>query len=144
MIKALILNKNEDEKKAVPSIETINLSDLPEEDVLINISYSTINYKDALAITSSSPIIRNFPMIPGIDLCGTVEESSDQNFKIGDKVILNGFGAGERHWGGLSQKARVKGDWLIKLPDSFSQKQAMAVGTAGVYSNAMCNSFRKK
>ena len=137
MIKALILNKNEDEKKAVPSIETINLSDLPEEDVLINISYSTINYKDALAITSSSPIIRNFPMIPGIDLCGTVEESSNQNFKIGDKVILNGFGAGERHWGGLSQKARVKGDWLIKLPDSFSQKQAMAVGTAG-YTAMLC------
>lgn len=137
MFKALILNKKEDDKKATAIVENINLSDLPEGDVLINVNYSTLNYKDSLAITSSSPIIRNFPMVPGIDFCGNVEESSNINFKVGDKVILNGFGVGEKHWGGLSQKARVKGDWLIKLPEKFSQKQAMAIGTAG-YTAMLC------
>ena len=109
--------KKEEDKKPTGAVENINLSDLPEGDVLINVNYSTLNYKDSLAITASSPIIRNFPMIPGIDFCGEVEESSNNNFAVGDKVILNGFGVGEKHWGGLSQKARVKGDWLIKLPE---------------------------
>jgi acrylyl-CoA reductase (NADPH) len=137
MFKALILNKKENDKKAIGTVENINLSDLPEGDVLINVKYSTLNYKDSLAITTSSPIIRNFPMIPGIDFCGEVEESSNNNFKVGDEVILNGFGVGEKHWGGLSQKAKVKGDWLIKLPEKFSQKQAMAIGTAG-YTAMLC------
>ena len=137
MFKALMLKKNEENKKAIGIVEEINTSDLPEGDVLVKINYSTLNYKDSLAITSSSPIIRNFPMIPGIDFSGVVEESSDESFKIGDKVILNGFGVGEKHCGGLSQKAKVKGDWLIKLPEEFSQKQAMAIGTAG-YTAMLC------
>ena len=137
MFKALILNKKENDKKATGTVENINLSDLPEGDVLINVKYSTLNYKDSLAITTSSPIIRNFPMIPGIDFCGEVEESSNNNFKVGDEVILNGFGVGEKHWGGLSQKAKVKGDWLINLPEKFSKKQAMAIGTAG-YTAMLC------
>ena len=136
MFKALLLKK-EDNQKATGSLEDINISDLPEGDVLVKINYSTINYKDALAITSSSPVIRNFPMVPGIDFSGQVEESNNTNFEIGDQVLLNGFGVGEKHWGGLSQKAKVKGDWLIKLPEKFSQKQAMAIGTAG-YTAMLC------
>ena len=116
MFNSLVLNKTDDQK-ATGKVEEITVSDLPEGDVLINIDYSTINYKDALAITSSSPIIKNYPMVPGIDFSGTVEETSNNNFKIGDKVILNGFGVGEKYWGGLSQNARVNGDWLVKLPD---------------------------
>ena len=137
MFKALLLKKNENEKKAIGTVEHINLSELPAGEVLVKVNYSTLNYKDALAITSSSPIIRNFPMVPGIDFSGEVEESSSENFKIGDKVILNGFGVGERFWGGMSQKARVKADWLIKLPENFSEKTAMAIGTAG-YTAMLC------
>ena len=137
MFKALILNKKEEDKKAIAAISDVDISNLPEGDVLVKILYSTLNYKDSLAVTSSSPIIRNFPMVPGIDFSGEVEESSNENFKIGDKVILNGFGVGEKHWGGFSQKARVKGDWLIKLPEKFSEKQAMAIGTAG-YTAMLC------
>ena len=99
--------------------------------------FHSINYKDSLAITSTSPIIKNFPMVPGIDFAGTVEESSNSNFKVGDKVILNGFGVGEKHWGGLSQKARVNGDWLVHMPKEFTSKQAMAIGTAG-YTSMLC------
>ena len=136
MFNSLVLNKTDDQK-ATGKVEVITVSDLPEGDVLINIDYSTINYKDALAITSSSPIIKNYPMVPGIDFSGTVEETSNNNFKIGDKVILNGFGVGEKYWGGLSQKARVNGDWLVKLPEKFTTKQAMAIGTAG-YTAMLC------
>jgi len=136
MFNSLVLNKTDDQK-ATGKVEEITVSDLPEGDVLINIDYSTINYKDALAITSSSPIIKNYPMVPGIDFSGTVEETSNNNFKIGDKVILNGFGVGEKYWGGLSQKARVNGDWLVKLPEKFTTKQAMAIGTAG-YTAMLC------
>ena len=136
MFNSLVLNKTDDQK-ATGKVEEITVSDLPKGDVLINIDYSTINYKDALAITSSSPIIKNYPMVPGIDFSGTVEETSNNNFKIGDKVILNGFGVGEKYWGGLSQKARVNGDWLVKLPEKFTTKQAMAIGTAG-YTAMLC------
>jgi len=136
MFNSLVLNKTDDQK-ATGKVEVITVSDLPEGDVLINIDYSTINYKDALAITSSSPIIKNYPMVPGIDFSGTVEETSNNNFQIGDKVILNGFGVGEKYWGGLSQKARVNGDWLVKLPEKFTTKQAMAIGTAG-YTAMLC------
>jgi len=136
MFNSLVLNKTDDQK-ATGKVEVITVSDLPEGDVLINIDYSTINYKDALAITSSSPIIKNYPMVPGIDFSGTVEETSNNNFKIGDKVILNGFGVGEKYWGGLSQKARVNGNWLVKLPEKFTTKQAMAIGTAG-YTAMLC------
>ena len=136
MFNALVLNKLEDEK-ASGKVEAIETSNLPDGDVLINIDYSTINYKDALAITSSSPIIKNYPMVPGIDFAGTVEETSNNNFKTGDKVILNGYGVGEKHWGGMSQKARVNGNWLVKLPENFTTKQAMAIGTAG-YTAMLC------
>ena len=136
MFNALVLNKIEDEK-ATGKVEAIETSNLPDGDVLINIDYSTINYKDALAITSSSPIIKNYPMVPGIDFAGTVEETSNNNFKTGDKVILNGYGVGEKHWGGMSQKARVNGNWLVKLPENFTTKQAMAIGTAG-YTAMLC------
>ena len=119
MFNALVLNRIEDQK-ATGEVKEINISDLPEGDVLVKIDYSTINYKDSLAITSSSPIIKNFPMVPGIDFSGTVEESSNNNFTTGDKVILNGFGVGEKHWGGLSQKARVNGNFLVKLPKELS------------------------
>ena len=136
MFKALVLKKQDDADASV-SVEDLNISDLPEGDVLVKVSYSTINYKDALAITSSSPIIKNYPMVPGIDFAGEVEESNNDSFKTGDKVILNGFGVGEKYWGGLAQKARVKGEWLVKLPEKLTQKQAMAIGTAG-YTAMLC------
>ncbi|RIZ40701.1 MDR family oxidoreductase [Pseudomonas putida] len=104
---------------------------LPAGDVTVRVSHSTLNYKDALAITGRSPIVRQFPMVPGIDFAGVVEESHHPRFKPGDAVLLNGWGVGESHWGGLAQKARVNGDWLIPLPNAMSAKHAMAIGTAG-------------
>lgn len=110
---------------------------LPEGDVTVDIQYSSINYKDALAITGKSPVVRRFPMIPGIDFVGTVSESSHPSFSNGMPVVLNGWGVGETHMGGLSQKAKVKGDWLVPLPSSFEAKQAMSIGTAG-YTAMLC------
>ena len=136
MFNALVLNKEKDQK-ATSEIKELDISILPEGDVLVKVDYSTINYKDSLAITSASPIIKNFPMVPGIDFAGTVEESTNNNFKVGDNVILNGFGVGEKHWGGLSQKARVSGEWLVHMPKEFTSKQAMAIGTAG-YTSMLC------
>ena len=136
MFKALILNKKEEDKKAIGAISDVDISNLPEGDVLVKILYSTLNYKDYLQLLLHLHN-QKLSMVPGIDFSGEVEESSNENFKIGDKVILNGFGAGEKHWGGFSQKARVKGDWLIKLPEKFSEKQAMAIGTAG-YTAMLC------
>jgi acrylyl-CoA reductase (NADPH) len=104
---------------------------LPEGDVTVRVAYSTLNYKDALAITGKGPIVRTFPMIPGVDLAGTVEQSSNPDFKSGDQVLLNGWGVGEGHWGGLAQMARLEGKWLIPLPAAFTAAQAMAIGTAG-------------
>jgi acrylyl-CoA reductase (NADPH) len=104
---------------------------LPEGDVLVQVEYSSINYKDGLAITGRAPVVRHYPMVPGIDLAGLVEHSTHPDWKPGDKVILNGWGIGETHWGGLAQKARVNGDWLVPLPEGFSTRQAMAIGTAG-------------
>ncbi len=102
-----------------------------EGDVTVAVSHSTVNYKDGLALTGRAPVARKFPMIPGIDLAGTVEESSNPNFKPGDKVLLNGYGLSETHFGGYSELARVKGDWLVPLPKEFSAAEAMAIGTAG-------------
>jgi len=110
---------------------------LPAGDVTVRVEYSTLNYKDALAITGKGPVVRQFPLVPGIDFAGTVEESSNSGFKRGDKVLLNGWGVGESHWGGLSQIARVKGEWLIPLPGALTARQAMAVGTAG-YTAMLC------
>jgi acrylyl-CoA reductase (NADPH) len=127
--KALFLTKEGDRFEA--RVADLQDEDLPEGDVLVRVEYSTLNYKDALAITNKSPIVRKWPMVAGIDLAGTVEQSSHADWKPGDKAILNGWGVGESHWGGLSQKARVKGDWLVRLPGVFTTRQAMAIGTAG-------------
>ncbi len=108
-----------------------------EGDVLVRVAFSTLNYKDALAITGRSPVVRKFPMVPGIDLAGTVEESQDPAWKPGDRVLLNGWGAGESHWGGLAQLARVRGEWLVRLPPALTERQAMAIGTAG-YTAMLC------
>jgi acrylyl-CoA reductase (NADPH) len=116
-----------------PQIEFANLTeaDLMDGDVTVAVEYSTVNYKDGLALTGAAPIIRHWPLIPGIDFSGKVEKSDNPNFKAGDRVVLNGWGVGEGHNGGYAQKARVKGDWLVKLPDAISNEQAMAIGTAG-------------
>jgi acrylyl-CoA reductase (NADPH) len=112
-------------------LTAIDEARLPAGDVTVRVAYSTLNYKDALAITGKGPIVRTFPMIPGVDLAGTVEQSSNPDFKPGDQVLLNGWGVGEGHWGGLAQMARLEGKWLIPLPTAFSAAQAMAIGTAG-------------
>lgn len=115
----------------------VDEAQLPEGDVTIDVAYSTLNYKDGLAITGKSPVVRKFPMVPGIDLVGTVRTSGHADWTAGDAVVLNGWGVGETHWGGLAQVARLKGDWLVPLPSAFSPKQAMAIGTAG-YTAALC------
>lgn len=116
-----------------PQVEFVNLTeaDLMEGDVTVAVDYSTVNYKDGLALTGAAPIIRHWPLIPGIDFSGKVDASSHPDFKVGDRVVLNGWGVGEGHNGGYAQKARVKGDWLVKLPDAISNERAMAIGTAG-------------
>lgn len=137
MFKAVFLQKNEQgEFKA--SIELLDESQLPEAgDVIVQISHSTLNYKDGLAICNKSPVVRVWPMVAGIDGAGTVLESAHPDFKPGDEVILNGFGVGETHWGCLAEKAKLKGDWLIKKPATLSAEQAMAIGTAG-YTAMLC------
>jgi acrylyl-CoA reductase (NADPH) len=122
-----------------PQVEFVNLTeaDLMEGDVTVAVEYSTVNYKDGLALTGAAPIIRHWPLIPGIDFSGKVETSDHPDFKPGDRVVLNGWGVGEGHHGGYAQKARVKGDWLVKLPDAISNEQAMAIGTAG-YTSMLC------
>ena len=127
MYKAILIK----DKDSAPEISSINLNDLPSGDVTVQIEYSTINYKDSLAIVNKIPIIRKFPMVPGIDFVGKVLESNSSKFSENQKVILNGWGVGESHWGGLSQIARVNSDWLIPLPKDMSSKMAMEIGTAG-------------
>lgn len=129
MFKALVLNQ--EDKKTLAAIELVDESLLPEGDVEIAVDYSSLNYKDGLAITGKGKIIRNFPMVPGIDLVGTVTTSDDARYQAGDKVVLTGWGVGENHWGGMSEKARLKGDWLVPLVDGLSGQQAMSIGTAG-------------
>ncbi|MDE8653481.1 MDR family oxidoreductase [Novosphingobium album (ex Liu et al. 2023)] len=135
MFSAIVIDKNDDGQTV--TLQQLDESALPEGDVTINVAYSTLNFKDGLAITGSSPVVRKFPMVPGIDLVGTVAESSHADWKAGDTVVLNGWGVGEGHWGGLSQKAKLKGDWLVPLPAAFTPRQAMAIGTAG-YTAALC------
>lgn len=114
-----------------PQLVELDEAQLPEGDVRVQVEYSSINYKDGLAITGRAPVVRHYPLVPGIDLAGSVEHSTHPDWKPGDKVVLNGWGIGEIHWGGLAQQARVNGDWLVPLPDGFSTRQAMAIGTAG-------------
>jgi acrylyl-CoA reductase (NADPH) len=118
---------------AAPEAKIVDLTDadLMDGDVTIRVDYSTVNYKDGLAVTGRAPIIRSFPMIPGIDLAGVVEASSHPDFRPGDRVVQNGYGLSEGHNGGYAQRARVKGEWLVKLPDNISNARAMAIGTAG-------------
>src|SRR4051812_3523505 len=113
------------------AVRDFSEEDLMDGDVTVRVSHSTLNYKDGLALTGKAPVVRRFPMIPGVDLAGTVETSSHPDFKPGDAVVLNGCGLGETHLGAYAEKARVKGDWLILLPEGISPAQAMAVGTAG-------------
>lgn len=135
MFNAILVEKDDAGYRA--SLKQLDEADLPEGEVLVQVQYSTLNYKDGLAITGKSPVVRKFPMVPGIDFVGTVEQSAHAGFKAGDKVILNGWGVGETHWGGLAQKARVKADWLIPLPQEMQPDHAMAIGTAG-YTAMLC------
>jgi acrylyl-CoA reductase (NADPH) len=127
--RALVLDQADG--KTVSRFEDLPVSALPPGEVLVEVAYSTLNYKDGLAITGAGKIVRSFPFVPGIDFAGRVRESSDDRYKPGDEIVLTGWGVGERHWGGLAGLARVKGDWLVPLPEGLSAKEAMAVGTAG-------------
>jgi acrylyl-CoA reductase (NADPH) len=129
MFKALVLRK--DGEAVTPAIEQLEEASLPEGDVLVEVHHSTLNYKDGLIILNKAPLVRQFPHVPGVDLAGVVRASEHVAFVPGDRVLLNGWGVGERHWGGMAELARVKGDWLLKLPEGWTTRQAMAVGTAG-------------
>jgi acrylyl-CoA reductase (NADPH) len=135
MFKAIVINK--DDKGYRAELGQLEESALPAGDVHVRVQYSTLNYKDGLAITGKGPVVRSFPMVPGIDFAGEVLESTSPEFKVGDTVLLNGWGVGEGHWGGLAQQARVKAEWLIPLPKGFTAKQALAIGTAG-YTAMLC------
>jgi acrylyl-CoA reductase (NADPH) len=135
MFRALLIDKQDGTQSV--RIAELNDEQLPDAPVTVTVEYSTINYKDGLAITGKSPVVRKFPMVPGIDFAGVVESSSSDSWRKGDRVILNGWGVGEAHWGGLAQKARVKAEWLQRLPERFSSQQAMAIGTAG-YTASLC------
>jgi acrylyl-CoA reductase (NADPH) len=126
---ALVIDQQGD--GVTPSLRTLERDALPAGDVLVSVTYSSLNYKDGLAITNTAKIVRSFPMVPGVDLAGTVLESQHAGFQPGDEVVLTGWGIGERHWGGMAQLARVNGDWLVHLPAGLSLQQAMALGTAG-------------
>ena len=128
-MQALILEQRDG--KTIASVQSIEENQLPEGEVIVDIQWSSLNYKDALAITGKGKIIRNFPMIPGIDFAGIVRSSEDPRFHAGQQVLLTGWGVGENHWGGLSQRARVKGDWLVSQPRGLDARQAMIIGTAG-------------
>jgi len=133
MFQAIVLNRNGEQfEAAVRSIPEDELErQTPGTDVLLEVEYSTVNFKDALALTNRSPIARRWPMVAGVDCAGRVAASQDPRWRVGDRVVLNGWGASEQHWGGLAQKARVRGEWLVALPSNFTTRQAMAIGTAG-------------
>ncbi|MDD2879180.1 MAG: oxidoreductase [Rhodoferax sp.] len=134
MFKALLL---ENAQGFHASLTQVDESRLPTGDVTMAVAYSTLNYKDGLAITNTGPVVRHWPMVAGIDGAGTVIESSHPNWQVGDLVVHNGWGVGETHWGCLAEKARLKGDWLVRLPTAFTPRQAMAIGTAG-YTAMLC------
>ncbi len=135
MFKAILIEKDEQGYRS--TYRDLDETYLPEGDVRIKVDYSTINYKDGLAITGKGPVVRQFPLIPGIDLAGVVEQSSSERFKVGDRVVLNGWGVGEKHSGGLAEYAQLNSDWLVSLPERFTPKQAMSIGTAG-YTAMLC------
>lgn len=138
MFNALVLNQ--EDKRTIANIEQIDETQLPEGDVLIDVDYSSLNYKDGLAITGKGKIIRNFPMVPGIDLAGTVVSSDDARYQAGDKVVLTGWGVGENHWGGMAQRARLKADWLVPLPKDLDSKKSNDGRYSWLYRNAVCSS----
>jgi len=131
MFKALVVEKDDKSGKTSAEVKTLTLEDLPHAEVTVAVEYSTVNYKDGLCIGPGGGLVRKYPHVPGIDFAGTVEASDDERYKPGDKVVLTGWRVGEAHWGGYSQKARVKADWLVPLPDGLDTRAAMAVGTAG-------------
>jgi acrylyl-CoA reductase (NADPH) len=131
MFNALVVNKDEESGKTSAAVEQISADQLPEGNVVVNVEYSTVNYKDGLCIGPGGGLVREYPHVPGIDFAGTIESSDDPRYKAGDSVVLTGWRVGEVHWGGYAQKARVNADWLVPLPSGLSSRQAMAVGTAG-------------
>jgi len=135
MFKAILISKQDGTQSVGPA--NLEESQLPDAPVTVRVEYSTINFKDGLAITGKSPVVRKFPMVPGIDFAGVVEKSTDAAWHPGDRVLLNGWGVGEGHWGGFAQKARVNAEWLQRVPESFTTRQAMAIGTAG-YTASLC------
>ncbi|MGL5631754.1 MAG: MDR family oxidoreductase [Azovibrio sp.] len=135
MFKAILIEKTDSGQAA--RIAQVDEAQLPQGNVTVQVACSTINFKDGLALTGRSPVVRSFPMVPGIDFAGTVIESQDPAWRPGDQVILNGWGVGEGHWGGLAEKARVKGDWLVPMPGGMTPGEAMAIGTAG-YTAMLC------
>ena len=130
MFTALLLTQ--EDKRTVAQVSQITESALPEGEVTVDVAYSSLNYKDGLAVTGTGKIIRQFPMVPGIDCAGVVSQSSDARYQVGDEVILTGWGVGETHWGGMAQKARVKADWLVPMPENCDAAKAMMIGTAGL------------
>jgi acrylyl-CoA reductase (NADPH) len=135
MFSAVLIEKGEAGQTV--SVTDLDEAQLPDGDVSVDVEYSTLNYKDGLAITGKSPVVRKFPMVPGIDLAGVVSECNHADWAKGDRVVLNGWGVGETHWGGLAQRARLNGDWLVPLAAQFTTRQAMAIGTAG-YTASLC------
>lgn len=135
MYDAIVIDKTDDTQSVKQ--DQVSFEALGEGEVAVDVAFSTLNYKDALAITGASPVVRSFPMVPGIDFSGIVAESNHADYKSGDKVVLNGWGVGEKHWGGLAKRAQLPGDWLVKLPDGISLRQAMGIGTAG-YTAMLC------
>jgi acrylyl-CoA reductase (NADPH) len=135
MFKAILIEKQDGPQSV--RVADVDESKLPDAPVTVRVEYSTVNYKDGLAITGKSPVVRKFPMVPGIDLAGVVEASSSEAWRTGERVLLNGWGVGEGHWGGLAQKARLKAEWLQRIPAAFTARQAMSIGTAG-YTASLC------
>ena len=135
MFRALRVDRTEDGFQW--AVVDLTDDDLPEGDVLVDVEYSTVNYKDGLAVTDTAPVLRNFPMVPGIDLAGTVSASDDPEVMVGQRVVVNGWGIGEETWGGFAQRARVCGEWTVPLPDGIGSADAMAIGTAG-YTAMLC------
>ena len=139
-MRALYIDRNDDQEsgnRQTVELTELDESSLPEGEVTVEIDYSTLNYKDSLALTGASPVVRSFPMVPGIDLAGTVIRSEHGDFAVGDPVVCNGWGLGETHWGGMAQRARLSADKLVPLPEAFDTRQAMAIGTAG-YTAMLC------
>ncbi|MFM2483711.1 acrylyl-CoA reductase (NADPH) [Celerinatantimonas yamalensis] len=134
-MRALVIDHIDDQYHT--QLQQIEPEQLPDEPVKVKVLYSSLNYKDGLAITGKGPVVRSFPMVPGIDLAGEVIESSDPEFSVGDRVLLNGWGVGERYWGGLAEQANLRAKWLIPLPDTLTPEQAMWIGTAG-YTAMLC------